>query len=237
MNVNDLLKNLALGELSNLALAEGTGTIISDKRPQIILLANEALLRLYTRFVLKEKDVLVEMREGVTNYHLLKKYAYSQYDPENPPTKWCMPYILDLGKEQFQEDVIKVLAVYASIGRKLPLNDLERADSVFTPQSTVVQVPFPIPGQALGIEFQARHPILTVDNLTAEIELPEVLHGALQAYIASKVFMHMNTQENTAKGQEHAINYESICQDVVDRDLVSSSSSTTNSRFHKRGWI
>src|SRR5690606_27370439 len=230
MKLSDLFKNLALGELSNLALADG-GNILINKRPQIVLIANEALLRLYTRFILKEKDVLVEMREGVTNYHLLKKYAYSQYDPENPPEPWCLPYILDMGREQFQEDVIKVLAVHASIERKLPLNDLEKPDSVFTPQSTVLQVPFPIPCHALGVEYQARHPILSEDDIDAEIELPEVLHGALQSYIAAKVFMHMNTQENTAKGQEHMINYESICQDVIDRDLVSSSSSTTNSRF------
>lgn len=235
MKLSTFMKNLALGELSNLALAD-SGYIAATKQPQIVMLTNEALLRLYTRFVLKEKDMMIEMREGITNYHLLKKYAISYFNPNNPPPIWDMPYILDMGREPFLEDVIKVLSVYSSTIGKLPLNDLEQPHSVFTPQSTVLQVPEVVPGGILGIEYQARHVPLQVEDPDADIELPEVLEGALSSYVASKVFMHMNTQESTVKGQEHMLNYESICQDVIERDLVSSSYSTTNTRFAKRGW-
>ena len=236
MKLQELFKELALAELSNLALADG-GDISIQKRPQIALYTNGGLLELHTRFLLKEKDLLIEMQEAVTNYHLLKKYAYSHYDSENLPQDCCIPYIIDMGREQFQEDVIKILSVYSSTGCKLPLNDLEKFDSVFTPQSTVLQVPFPIPGYSLSVEYQAMHPKLRHDELDSEIELPEVLYRPLRSYIAGQVFMHMNTQENTAKGQEHMLTFESSCQEVIDRDLVSSSSSTTNVRFEKRGWI
>lgn len=237
MKLLDLFRDLALGELSNLAHSEG-GTIIPAKRPQVVTYANEGLLALYSKFVLMERDMLVEMREGVTNYHLLKRYAMSQYDAENPPDRWHLPYIIDTIGEPFQEDVIKILSVYNSFGQKMPLNDLENCRSVFNPQSTVLQVPFPIPGQALALEYQAKHPKLEhCDCEETEILLPEVLHSALRAYIAWKVFMHMNTQESTGKGQEHQMNYEGHCLDVVEKDLVSSSSSTTNVRFHKRGWV
>lgn len=236
MNLNQLFTDLALGELSNLSMTENN-TIIPEKRPQITTYTNEALLALYSRFVLKENDLLIEMREGVTNYHLLKRYARSQYDESNPPDRWHLPYILDTIAEPFPEDVIKILAVHNSFGMKLPLNDLENCLSVFSPQSKLLQVPFPIPGQALAVEYQARHTILNHCDCGDEIYLPDVLHGALRAYIASKVFMHMNTQENTAKGQEHSLVYETACAEAVEKDLVSSSSSTTNVRFEKRGWI
>lgn len=93
------------------------------------------------------------------------------------------------------------------------------------------------PRISLSLEYQARHAVLDHCDCEEEILLPDVLLRALKAYIASKVFMHMNTQENTAKGQEHYLVYESICAEVVEKDLVSSSSSTTNVRFQKRGWI
>lgn len=236
MKLSKLFKDLALTELSNLALADG-GDISIQKREQITIHVNEALLTLHARFVLREKDLLIEMQEAVTNYHLLKKYAYSHYDIENPPQDCCAPYIIDLGREQFGEDVIKILSVYSTDGCKLPLNDLEKCNSVFTPQSTVLQVPFPVPGCALSIEYQASHPILNHENLDSEIQLPKILHSALKSHIAGQVFMHMNTQENTAKGQQHMMNFETRCQEVIDRDLVSSSVSTTNDRFAKRGWI
>ena len=44
----------------------------------------------------------------VTNYHLLKRYAWSQYNEDNPPNRWDLPYILDMIAEPFQEDVIKI---------------------------------------------------------------------------------------------------------------------------------
>lgn len=181
--------------------------------------------------------MVIEMREAVTNYHLLKRYAWSQFDEANPPDRWNMPYIIDSIAEPFQEDVIKILAVYNSFGMKLPLNDTEYPDSVFNPQGNVLQVPFPIPGQSLSIEYQAKHEKLDHCECDMEIVLPDVLWSAFKAYISAKVFMHMNTQENTAKGQEHMLNYESLCDEVVQKDLVNTSSSTISSRFEKRGWI
>lgn len=129
------------------------------------------------------------------------------------------------------------MSVRNSCGVSLPINDQESPSSVFTPQNNVLQVPHPIPGQALSLEYQAKHPILFHSEVEVEIELPEILHSALRYYIAAKIYMHMNTQENTMKGQEHMLTYENACQNVIDNDLANSSYSFTNTRFHKKGWI
>lgn len=237
MKVSDLFTRLALGELSNLALARN-GIISPEKQPTIVMYANEALLRLFTRFLLCEKDLILEMRDGNTMYHLLKQFAYSQYDIDKPPSEWNKPYIMDLGHEPFDEDVIKVLSVYDYQGNKLPLNDSERTDSVFTPQSLILQVPFTEHKHTLVVNYQARHAVIPSSGYKdVDIVLPKCLESALCAYISSKVFMHMNTVESTAKGQEHMLTYNSLCQDAVDMDLVSTSTSTTNSKFQKRGFI
>lgn len=234
MNIEDLFTSLSYGELNNLSMsADGSGSIEESKQPQILLYANEGLLRLYGRFLLKENDVLIEMVEHITNYHLKKKFAESSYDPEVVH----YPYIKDLINEPFNEDVIKIIAVYNSLGQKVPLNDSERIDSVFTPQATMLQVPRPINGATLSVMYQAKHPKLTLEDLSQEIELPDVLHGALTSFIASRVFSHMNTDVSTAKAAEHLAQFDAICADVEDRDLVQTSIATTNARFGKRGWV
>jgi hypothetical protein len=113
MNVDQLFQNLSYGELSNLSMGvEGEGAIEEKHQPKIILHANEGLLRLYTRFLLLEKDVLIEQVEHITNYHLLKRFAESNWNPEEEP----YAYIKDLGREPFEEDVIKILSVLTVMG-------------------------------------------------------------------------------------------------------------------------
>ena len=235
MNVDELYSRLSYGELSNLSMAlDGNGSIEETSQPKIINAANEALLRLYSRFVLKQRDVLVEMVEHITNYHLLRRFTESQGNPTEEPYL----YIKDLLKERFEQDVIKILEVYDSRDNyQLPLNDAERSDSLFTPQANVLQVPRPQDGVCLSVMYQARHPKLYVDDTEQEIELPDVLEGALMAYIAYKVYSQINTQEAQGIAQGHAANYEAVCLEAVDRDLVSTSVATTNTRFYKRGWI
>ena len=237
MKVPDLLKQLALGELSNLSMAE-TGVINLDKVPKVIQCVNDALVRLHTKFVLKEKTLIFEMREGQTFYHFKKKFAYSNYDANNPPASWNKPYILDMNKEPFEEDVIKVLAVFDQLGNKLPLNDLEKCTSVFTPQAKMLQVPSTMPIQMLAVEYQAKPLPIPDDEFTeVEVDIPDCLVQALRYFIGSELYSQMNTQENIMKGQEYLMKYEQACQLAIDMDLVNTSSSTTNTRFEKRGWV
>lgn len=234
MNVAQLFTQLSYGELSNLAMAmNGAGTIQEQDQPKIINYANEGLIRLYSKFCLREKDILVEMVEHITNYHLNSRFAETKYDPNVEP----YPYIKDLPNEPFTDDVIKVLSVFDTLGNELPLNDAEQCDSVFTPQANVLQVPKPLEGVALSVHYQAKHPTLSEQRQEDEILLPDVLHGALTAFIAYKVYSHMNTEGATARGQEHYTMYTTLVQSVEETDTASTSVSSTNSRFQKRGWI
>lgn len=234
MKISELYKTLSYGELSNLSIGmDGVGSILEDAKPRILHYANEGLTRLYGRFILKEKDVMIELVDHITNYHLLRMYAESYFDPEEVR----YPYIKDLFNEPFTEDVIKILSVYNGVGHKLPLNDNERSDSLFTPTGKILQVPNPKTGVSLSVLYQAKHPELLPNDEDQDIHLPQVLEGALVAFIAYKVFSHMNTDVSTAKAQEHMSVYASVCDEVEQHDLVNSSISTTNSCFRKRGWV
>ena len=235
MNIEELFRNLSYGELSNLALScEGSGTIVESARPKIVMYANDALTRLHTRFPLRTKDVLIEMYAHITNYHLLPRFARS-----TSPQVEKYPYILDLPLEPFVDEVIQIESVFDTYGCNLPLNDEGNCHSVFTPQAKVLQVPHPVAvaGAALNVVYRTKHDNLEHEKLNQPIFLPETLHSAFTAYIAYKVYSHMNTVEATNKAQEHLAFYESVCNEVTENDAVNSSISTTNQRFEERGWI
>lgn len=237
MKVPVLLKSLARGELSNLFMGQD-GEIVEEKVPKVIQTINDGLLRFYTKFLLKERSLIIEMRENITNYHLLLKFCYSNYDPGNLPTGWDAPYILDTPTEPFLEDVIKVLAVFNYAGLKLPLNDINNRESVFTPQPLIIQYPYPVSGRMFSVEYQAKHkPIPESEYEDIDVDLPEFLMPALRYFVASEIYSQMNTQENIMKGQEYLGKFNQACQDAIDMGLINDVASTTNNRFEQNGWI
>lgn len=234
MKVEDLFKQLSHGELRNLSMSnEGNGTIRVTDQPSIIDYANDGLLQIYTEFALREKDVLIKQVIHITNYHLLSRYAKS--NPDRLPEDYG--YIIDLPNDPFMDDAIKILAVFDQDGRERPLNDREHRASFYTPYPTILQVPRPIAGEPLGIQYQAMHPKLEYGVLNATIDLPSVLQPALKSFVAHKVYLHMNTQENSAKSQEHFSSYQSVCNTVKENDAANKSSATTSSNFERNGWV
>lgn len=235
MLVSDLFQMLSVGELSNLAMStNGSGTIVTAQQPKLIAYANEALLRLYSRFILKENDVLLQLYEHITFYHLIPRFSLN-YTPVGTTDNEPIRYIWDMNQEPFSDNLLKILTVHDKFGKELPLNDEEKHNSLFTPQVKLLQVPNPADDQFLSVRYQQRHDKLLGD-LTQMVHCPDVLEGALTAYIAYKVFSHMNSADSNAKSQEFNSTYESICGEITDRDLVNSSISQSNIRFYRGGW-
>lgn len=235
MNVSDLFTTLSLGELSNLCMGEdGAGNIPEKYLPRVIGHANSGLVKIYTRFILSVKSLYIDQQEGRTTYPLLAKYALVA--GAGIDLGWEKPFINDLG-ETFEDDVIKVLNVWDGFGRHLPLNDEGDKDSIFTPKPKVLRVPRAVPGVSLSVEYQAKHVPLTLDKLEQELDLPEILEPALTAYIAWQIYAYMNTQEAQGIASGHQTTFESVCQETVITDAVNTSISTTNIKFHKRGWV
>jgi len=232
MQVSELFRRLSYGELSNLALSgEGSGEIVEAKRPQILQHANDALLRLHSRFFLREGNLLLQQCAGIRHYHLKPENALTT----GTETRTHRLFILDSEHMPFRDDVIKIVTVRNHLGHEVTLNDPDGECSMFTPQPQVLQILRPAEGLLVGVDYQARHPVLA--GLDDEIDLPETLEKALTAYIGYLTYSAMNTDTSTAKAQEHLSVYEAVCAEVTGMDLVSSSRSSTNTRFAKGGWI
>lgn len=240
MKTIDYIKQLARGALRNTALAElrnGT-TDHQDEFAQVCTMIDDGLLRLYSRFIIKEKHVLVEMQSGVTFYHLKAMYSVTRANPIFVPR----PYIMDLPNEPFLEDVIKVLTVFNSVGCQLPLNDQSRPEGIFTPQADVLQNMYPTPLDALGVAYQAKPVSVLVEGTDkwredTEFYLPDCLLPALTSYVAFLYQQGVGTAESMSAAMVHNRMYEEVCMEVERMDLVNQSMSCTNTRFTRNGWV
>lgn len=232
MKLSELFTALSYGVLSNLSIgSDGAGTIQTGKEPVIVQHTNEALLKIFSRFVLYEKDLIIQMSGNRTQYPLLKKYAESTDDGGTEK------FIKDGLHDIFTGDVIKILEVFDYIGNKMVLNDAENPYSLFTPQPTVLMTTRPMWNVAYSVAYQARHAVITGEDDEAEIDIPFVLESALQNYIGYLVFSNMTGQEHLVKSQELLGKYETTCLEIEQKDILNQSFTTTNTKFAKRGFI
>ena len=239
MLVKELLERLSFGELSNIYIGDhDDGVIPAKHHPQIITHLNEALTKLFGRFVLREKSFLLESVPEITSYHLKSQFS------ESKDVIGLVHYIKDLPNDPFEDDLIKVLSVHDHNGFKYPLNDTGHPLSLFTPQPLILQIPFAIERGVFAINYQARHPKILFKNtqegysyLDQEIEVPFFLGSAVQSYIAYKIYSHMNGPEHSAKAQEHMAEYERTCMEVENRDLLNETFHTSHYKLEQRGFV
>lgn len=235
IKLNAFYKNLALTILNNTSVVTDNKLDIEpDKKEYILNFVNDGLTRLHSRFLLKNKNLYLEMREGRTEYPLLSRYSFMGFDPALAQ----YPFIMDTAANPFKEDVIKVLAVYDSKGERRGLNDNHNPHGLFTPRPDMIQCIRPLHCEVLTVTYQAKHPNLVVsEDDNQEIDLPDTLLPALRYWVAYNYYTGLNTTESTSKAAEYLQMYESVCGEVKDYDLASSSESNTNTLFERRGWI
>ena len=104
-------------------------------------------------------------------------------------------------------------------------------------RSTLLLLVEPVTGNSYFILYQARHPKLVEGDLLQEIELPDVLHPALEHFVAYTILSPMNGQEHAAKAAENLGRYEQICISAEEDDLVSSSQEEDSDKLCQRGFV
>lgn len=240
MKLNEFLKKLSYAELSNLDIGNsGKGSIPTEDIPTVVGYINDGLLRLYSRFVLKTNSLILECNEYRTRYHLSSKHSWlnAEEDDYDDP-EFSDKYIRDDPEHPFCDDIIKILTVYSSFNKPLPLNDHGNPQSVFTPVFDILELQHTMPNLALSVVYQAKHPVLDFEvDPEQEINLPDFLFSALSAYVAYLYYGNLNTQEAIANSQKYYSQYNQLIAEAIEQDLVSSSYSETNTKFHKRGWL
>lgn len=236
--VRELLERLATGAISNLSLSEGVDqygnqTIKDEQVPKVLRAANAGLVELATRFNLREKELVLRTIPGVTVYPLRKQHCMS-HQGLHP----C--FILDELKP-FDGDLIKVLGVVGPDQKPRPLNDHGHPLSVFTPSPDTLQIlencAIPL---IFSVAYQAMLTPLEVKGagvLEQVVQIPAFFQGALESYIAHKIFSGMVGAEYLTKSQEQLSLFEAACITAQSYDLTSSSQPTSHHKLEERGFI
>ena len=236
ITIEDLFKRLAQGALQNTSLVTEDGTTIEEESKNKVLIGiNEALTRLHTKFILKEKELYLEIQEGRTTYPLVQKFAFQSYEE----TEKFNPFIMDSIDDPFKNDVIKILRVYDNLGNERILNDPRHpSTSVFTPSPEILQLRRTWPRQVLNVVYQAKHKEVGLgENQEQEVYIPDSLMGALDSYTAYWIFNNINNQESIVTAANQLTMFSSLCDEAVMTDSVNSSSSYSSDKFFKNGWV
>ena len=244
IRLGDLFEDLAFGPLNNLSIGgDGKGMVPSHMEARVLSYVNRALLDLYSKYILLEKELVVRVMTDRTSYHLTSDHADTANLPDcdGVPAPPCVllvdKYIADTEDCPFEDDIIRILHVYDDDGVEVPINDSSDMYSVFTPAPDVLQIPDPYNKTAFFVAYQARHPIIDCCDCSQEIILPLGLKGALEAHISYQVFSSMNGQEHSAKAQEYYARYEMLCTDVEYKDLALTSMTQDNCKLFRRGFV
>ena len=243
MQLRDVFKKLSYGELSSLSLgSSGEGSVDPSAHGKVIHLINEALMILHTRFILVEKEVMIQSLDWKSTYELHPRHSLMIMEDDGVPK-----YIVDTPAHPFDGRLIKILSVTNEIGQTLPLNDTEQYASVFTPRHDTLQITHPGFSQAFSITYQSAHPLLLEPNeyeegdfegdvLDQEVTIPPTLEEALLKKVAEKVYSPMSGQDMTNKAAALGVQFETICREIEEKNLLGESNPSTNVKLYRRGF-
>lgn len=234
MRLSKIFDHLTHISLANLSIGQDDiGEVSPDNYPKLITLVNAGLIDLYTRFALRTRDITIQLFDGKNIYPLTTDFAESNL--ESIETK----HILDgTTVYPFTNDIISIDAVYNELGGTIPLNDLTQESSVFTPSSSVLQVPYSSRENVIIVVYRALPDAIStglLDPSTEEVELPYHFIEALTSFIAWKMYTPLDSADSP-QGKIHQGNYLSAIT-VIERTNTSIEDNFTNQRFEVNGWL
>jgi len=230
MFLSEVFEHLTYGELSQLFVGSEDDSINESDYPKVISFINMAMIDLYKKFPLLEKEVLIDLDEAITNYLLTSMYTVSS---GTAPVK----YIIDTVESPFENDILQISSVWDEDGESVPLNDLNKADSVFTPLFNSLQVPNSINETSLSVIYRA-YPEkidLTVNTLTTvETALPDQFMSPLLAYVGYRAHLGLPAGDK-AKSTEFLSSYYGMCKEIRELGTVNKDNDT-NLKLDTNGW-
>lgn len=233
MKLNKFLQDLAITQLSATSAVDDDGiSFHEDGLLKVLTYLNEGLTELYSKFVLSQKEVIIQRKTPFVEYYIRPEFAVS--NPAEVPFK----YIRDSDNDKFDGGLLKILKVSNSYGHELYINDIDQPKSVFTPVFDCLQITDVHEEDYFFVIYQADHNELYPEDLDKQdIILPDFLQPAIKSYVVGNYLKNMLGQNNTVLGQQYLAEYEQKCQEVMDKDLVRRSIVTSNHKLDERGFI
>lgn len=241
--LSDFIKNLVLTTLNKTNLAVYTGDINSSPIythiDRIIHYINLSLTNLHTKFLLLQKQCLIELIVPHTEYTLDYKYADSNVSSTVPHR-----YIKDSVFNPYYPHLIKILFCTDQDGNDITLNDGNNYGSVHLMNYNTIQVSYSgisntLSGSSnyINVVYQANHVPLTSSNLnTQNINIALFLEECLKDYISYLYFSDELGQKNIQKSQEAYNNYIIKINELISSNMIQNYT-YTNLKLEQKGFI
>ena len=241
MTIQDLFEQLAYGELSHVVSGElnDDGELPEERRQKLIKHIQMGLRDLHTRFLLRERTLVIEHVPGNTLYELSTEFAKSNTASAAPAK-----FIDDL-TNPYSGNLLRVARVYDDAGEEVPLNDLALPESsIETPSFNLLKIPATLTFERMTVVYHEDHP--TFDKYRApavpfktEVHLPPTHTLALLFFVASRVLNPIGISPEFHEGNNYAAKYEAEVARLKMMGLEKDALGDVNEheRFLDAGWM
>lgn len=240
--LSDFIKNLVLTTLNKTNLAVYTGDLNSSPIythiDRIIHYINLSLTNLHTKFLLLQKQCLIELIVPHTEYTLDYIYADSNVSSTVPHR-----YIKDSIYNPYYPHLIKILFCTDQDGNDITLNDGNNYGSVHLMNYNTIQVSYSgisntLSGSSnyINVVYQANHVPLTSSNFnTQNINIAPFFEECLKDYISYLYFKDELGPKNIQKSQESESNYLVKINELISSNMIQNYT-YTNLKLEQKGF-
>jgi len=237
MLLSEIFDYLNYGELSQIKLGDNRETgIAATAYPAVVTHLNMALIELYKRFPIRQREIQIQTYTSITEYELKTKFSATN---GTEPIK----YLLDSATDPFLARVLKVERVTTSdvdVTDDLPLNDVSNDKSILLLGYNILKVPEPNGSDILTVHYRAAPDKVVsagLDPSIVEIPLPDSLMEPLIFYIAARAHANITSIDgNPSEGILYMQKFEASvlkAKEIGAIDLMHES----NNRPCNNGWV
>lgn len=248
MKLQEIFTYLVTGELAQVFMAESGGrdVIAEEHQRSTIQSIQLGLTALYSRFNLKDNQLVIKLHPDRASYPLRSQYAVSRVDTVG------VKHIMDSQEFPYRDDILKIDRVCTLENHDLPMNMRHERLSVYTPVSDIVVFPNEIiTGQGelpeeyktdtFKVHYRANHHSLIPRNGffepdRIEVELPQSHLQALLYFVASRKTNPIGIVQEFHAGNSWFQKYELECRQLETEGL-GINVDLTHQRFNKNGWV
>lgn len=205
---------MTLGEFINVAkYSELRSLAVKDDPVVVTAFANLGLLELYSIFNLRTDEVIINLKSGVTIYDMPEDFMY-------------ITGAYELSGSGSNSNAVP-----------LPINEEGNLYSVNTINFNQVQIPLSVTGAYIGIIYAQKPPVLSSEDLTARLPIPDHLIQCLLHFVAFKGHGGVHLDGQQEEGDVYYQRFRRSCDDIKKQGTsIASDDLSMDNRIALRGF-
>lgn len=197
-------------DLAKASELNGLGKASTDEI--VVGYINLAMIELYKRFGLRNKEWLIELVDGVDIYTMPADFMWA---------------VAAYGEVDIRS---------TEIVNQLPINEEDNPLSINTVSWNKLQVPVAVSGAYISVIYVASPDVYTINDLEEVLDLPPQMLEALLAYVGYK---GNSTIDSGVQTEDNAwyIRFEASCNKIREYGVMTSDDMYMNKRLSTRGYV